>query len=117
MRTFERYGTVAFERDFILSLIGFGDLVENADGSISIESPGSTLQLGVWLAAVPEVYRDKATDIAWRVTRNLRGQKATQQMLHRIATEIHAKLMELEPVSPLETGLFHARKHSPEDKT
>lgn len=72
MNLLQEFGTVSFDFDFMRKLIGFGGLVQHEDHSIEIvrELDPTILQLGLWIATVPEIYRSDAIEAAHEVFEN-----------------------------------------------
>lgn len=58
----QELGTIAFDFAHMRALIGNGGIVQDQDGRIRIEKDldPTTVQFGLWLATVPEVYRPLA---------------------------------------------------------
>lgn len=95
----EVYGTIAFNREIIRSLIRF----EEPPNSFGRRAP-NTLQLCDWLAFVPEVYRSEAKACAQNAVVRLQDRsestlRCTDQTLEWIALVIRDEIfVELVPV-------------------
>lgn len=95
------YWTVAFDREFMLSLIFLGRAELNPETGVVKKIPGGDLCLAVWLLMVPEVYRPQVTELAGRIAKKYLGQKATDDLRRVIVANIwHAIRDEIEPIRP-----------------
>jgi hypothetical protein len=110
-------GTVAFDADLMLSLIGLGEFVEAPDGSIYLDRSRKgrgVMQFGAWLAILPERYRTFAVhaiaDVAERwVLRAIREQDEQAIVLEVLDATLRPVLTLMaqgiwEPAASVETG-------------
>jgi len=98
------YGTQAFTYEFMDAIIDFGGIVhDDKTGQISIlhqADPGS-LQLGLWMEFVPEVYKDQIRRLLHRHREDFEGllkKQATPRMKRNIIQMIQGWIWtEIEP--------------------
>lgn len=87
MSTLRSHGTVSFEADFIARLIG------------PAWNDPSTLNVGEWLAFVPECYRAQAIEGVQAVGARFVKRKMDRSTLHAFAAALHWWLVEnVEPI-------------------
>lgn len=93
----DRFGTVHFSTDIMKKLIGFGDPIFDRYGvfvGFDKDVNGGTLQLGVWLGFVPEIYRLRCEKFAMETANRFRLEKVTENMKMAIIADIQNKLIE-----------------------
>ena len=89
MKSLERFGTIAFDRQVIRLNIGYYALVD-VDGQVrKVASPGS-LNLFPWLDMVPPTYREEARQCAQTIAERFYKKKATPATLAAFADQLSA---------------------------
>jgi hypothetical protein len=97
---FETYHTIAFDRDYMLKLIGTGTPIFDGAEFLRFERgvrpaggwprvhDDCTLQLGVWFGFVPEVYRADVERGAAEVGERFKKEKIDDKLVPRFVDEL-----------------------------
>lgn len=98
-QSLDMFGTIVFDSRFIRDLIGFGHLESMPGGGIRIAPDASgALQLGMWIAMVPECYRPVVETLALRVATDFLKLECSEAVLHQfIGALLSTIYRELEP--------------------
>lgn len=98
--SFENYRTIAFDRSYMLKTIGTGTPIFDGAEFLRFERgvrpaggwprvhDDCTLQLGVWFAFVPEVYRAEVERGAMLVGEEFKNEKIDDTFVHRFVEKL-----------------------------
>jgi len=88
------FGTISLGTDFMREMIQFGELVIRQDGTTYIdrELAPSSLCLALWLAFVPEPFRELATYHMSNIARRYLNAVATQKTIDQMIAEFQSKV-------------------------
>jgi hypothetical protein len=101
----KEFGTISFDIEFMRELIGIGGLVKKgSEIYIDRKLDPHTIQLGLWLSYVPEIYKAITIKVAENIYKKYIYEHATDMMLlefiHELRRECINEIRNRAPSSP-----------------
>lgn len=94
MTSLREFGTIAFDKAFMLQHIQFGEAYVNQCDQIQYTADKSTIFVAVWFEFVPQVYRKIVSDLIVETYTHYQRQPATEQTRYCFVNRLHHRIYE-----------------------